>query len=181
METNHPREETEKQRIYRRRQLREVAESKIKRHGQIFPDPLLDVRDTGIMLENGLPGHITSIKGTMGKDKLDMIKINIYHTEDVTGPFTQYTSRSSGEFTRSDLNPQESGMPSLKEIESLREMGSVGEAEAAESFALGALAAAMGQVERAQAGIDNYPITAQEAINITQQLKSAKIVPLPDF
>lgn len=67
------------------------------------------------------------------------------------------TSKSPGEFTRSDLNPLDTGALSMEE------MASASDDEKGLAIFLGVLAASAGQLRNAEEGVDDHPITAQEA------------------
>ena len=173
MSENHPREETEEQRQYSRGRLRTWVETKLKQHGQPALDIIPDLQgvDVGLRFKDGAPGHIHRYKGRGTFAGLDIVKVSIFHTEDTLGPSTQYTSKSPGEFTRSDINPVDSGSLSTPEINALGSDRDQGIA----TF-LGSLAAANDQIQNQQAGVDGYPITAQEARDVFERCKTATIV-----
>jgi hypothetical protein len=169
-ETQHPRHETDQQRRYWRGKLRSFAESKIKRHGQHFPVDSVAVFDCGLSFEDGAIGHLISIKGRQPDgEKIDNVVINLYHTADPTGPFTQYTSKSRGEFDRAEIDPQASGALSMEE------MSELDVAVQGVAVSQGSLSAAQDQIRNRDEGVDGHPITAQEAGDVLQRLKLATI------
>lgn len=108
-------------------------------------------------------GHLLRIGDT------DILKLNVYQTEDSMGPMTQYTSYRSGEFTRMDVNPLDSGALPKEEIDALDDDGKV------TALSVGSVLAGVSALQNIEEGIDNFPITAQEANDLTERLRSARI------
>lgn len=100
METNHPRQETEQQRVYWRGKLRTWTEEKLERRGRIFPNvglitALIDIVTVELIFPNGSIGKIRRIKHRQQEGVApDKIGINIYENRDVIGARTQYISRA---------------------------------------------------------------------------------------
>ena len=168
MAEGHPRQETEKQRTYRRKQLRDWVEHKLNSKGSLS-DFDSNVTDSDLRLADGTDAYMMRIRGVIAGSRIDTVKVNIYHTDDRMGPFTQYSSARSGEFTRSDLNPKDSGALSVENAAELGEIGS-------SVLFLGAFAAAASQLENQLEGVDGHPITAQEALELLESLKAARIL-----
>lgn len=166
---NHPREETEQTRVYARKKLRTLVERRIERHGVGFPNGILSVVSAGMTFNNGLPGHMTHIRGRIGSQRYDVVKVNVYHTDDLMGPLTQYTSKSPGEFTRSDLNPSALNAPSIEGASPRTEDAS--EAD----LLIKTFGAAAEQLKNAASGIDEHPITAQEARDVLDRVQAARM------
>ena len=166
----HPRKETETLRRLRRKELRTWAEKKLMRHGQAFLDGPLRVTDVGIRFRDGSPGHLTRIKGRISGKEVDVVKINMYHTEDPLGPMTQYTSDTPGHFSRSDLNPSASGTASSNEGGPDNITG-----DPMVELAMKAVRGAISQTRNAREGVDGLPITAQESQEVLQKCRTATV------
>lgn len=161
----HPREETEEQRFKARRMLRKVAENKLKKYGEKSQIPVVDAVDVPLRLADGSLGLVRRIVA----GDLDVVKINLYHTEDPLGPLTQYSSWSPGEFTRADLDPRVSSGIAEEDVDKENPVSILADAAITSMFG------AMAQMENESAGIDGFPVTAQEARNVAKQVRDARV------
>ncbi|HSX45372.1 MAG TPA: hypothetical protein VLG27_00015 [Candidatus Saccharimonadia bacterium] len=169
MSVNNPSHETESVRRYKRRRLRDEAESILKKRGS---EPLefgpFQVRTADLRFEDGQSGQLVSMVGRIASQKLNVVLINIFSGGlDASDPMTTYKSRSPGDFTRSDVNPGYSGMPSNEEIANLS-----AKEQAARLFA-GSIAAGTSQLINKMEGLDDHPITGIEADEIRTMLRGS--------
>jgi hypothetical protein len=165
----HPRHETEEKRRYARKRLRSTAEQLLKSHGQ--PSPVLPIMDLGVESEDVSVRFEDGSWASLVSLEKKIIIINVYKTEDPLGPLTQYRSWSPGEFDRYDVNPQDSGADSTELAEREGPMAMLS------NIAVGSLGGALDMTVNSQEGIDGNPITAQEARDLRDQLKTATPIP----
>lgn len=164
---NNPNQETEAARIYKRRRLRTVAENILKKRGQIIlPEPVA-MTMADLRFKDGRSGQLLRIAGKIATQRVDAVIINVLKGNDTSDPLTTYTSLSPGEFTRSDTNLGDSGVPSLEELTPLSP-----EEKGVRLFA-GSVAAGTSKMINKLQGVDDHPITGVEADEIRLMLRGA--------
>jgi hypothetical protein len=122
------------------------------------------MKDVALRFKDGTPCHLLSFQGEVFGERVDQLRVNVYKTEDSTGPMTIYLSCNGEPFTRTDINPQETSPMSEQELAAGEEHAVRGVAEAV----------ARKQVD-IQEGVDGLPITAQEAQQISLQVRTASV------
>ncbi len=167
---NHPREETEQQRQYERKRLRSWLDRKLTRYGmEGLSVPFIHVIDAPLKFSDERVGHMHKFTYVRDGRTKEVIKLNVYHSSDLMGPFTKYTSKSPGEFTRSDINPLDSGALSEDKIQLLSD------SEKIEALLVGSALAAQSKLIDAEEGVDEFPISAHEARDVYNLVRTAQI------
>ncbi|GEM_PF-5921687 len=166
MHEGHPRIETEQQRQYAHRRMHESAQQKLRRYGEDSPasSPVLRIKDVALRFKDNTPCHLLSFQGEIMGARVNQLRINVYKTEDRTGPMTVYVSHNSEPFTRVDMNPQETSPISEQEL-------AAGSKHAVE----GVVQAVVNKQVDIEEGVDGLPITAQEAQQVGLQIRTASV------
>lgn len=169
MAERHPREETDKERQLAHRRLRQSCQGKLNRHGQLVPHPIpfyLSARVVPLRLKDGRPCTIVELTPTVDSPRTPhVLKVNLFSTEDLMGPRTCYGSKNEQPFTRTDLDPKESGAPDSEDI--TMNLESI--------LHPGVLAAVFSKQADIAEGLDGLIISAQEAKEVGLTVRTSSI------
>jgi hypothetical protein len=173
MSEQHPRHETQDERDEAYRNLAKLIKRQTIRHGSDFPEgDRLVITVLTMRTPEGQEIDLTRVRGFHQEHgNIDVVSVTLMHDANVFGKQTDYCSTNNGPFIRDDMDGNELG------VSGLSKRGNKSLLEFAMGHVIAGEILSAAKERDASEGIDGFPITAEEAWNLTGTIEASTPIP----